>query len=266
MKQKKIILFATLASTLVLLSCSLFTNLTPDQQSNSEGLTAIVQLTQIAQKLAFETAAAESTQSANANQNTTNPTSVPNTYSTNGQTFSSDFETDDMFSEYADDGGLVESHFSDGGLQITIHEPDVYFWSYPHANIPQNTTVQVDAKLVDGDIETGAGVICRYDYDTDNGIYFEITFDGYFVVLKKSDSGWEYLEEYTETDLIAPYQFNTIKAICNDSSYQFIVNDQLVANFTDSEVLGDETAIYGYTYYQPESVILFDNFYAEGLK
>ena len=267
MKQKKIILFATLASTLFLLSCSLFTNLASNQQTDSEGQTAVVQLTQNAQKLAFETAAAESTQAALENQNATEPTQAPNeTYTTSGETFTSDFETDDIFSEYADDGGLVESHFKDGGLEMTIHESDVYFWTYPNANIPKNTIVQVDAKLVDGDIETGAGVICHYDYDTDYGIYFEITFDGYFVVLKNSEYGWEYLVEYTATDLITPYQFNTIKASCDDTSFHFYVNDELVARFNDIDYLGNETAIYGYTYYQPESVILFDNFYAESLE
>lgn len=184
----------------------------------------------------------------------------------NDNVYSSDFENDDMFSEFADEGGLVESHFVDGGLEMTIHDKDVYFWAYPNADIPQNVAVQVDAKLIDGDEETGAGVICNYDYNTDNGIYFEVTFDGFFVVLKKSDAGWEYLQEFTPSDVVNTDDFNTIKAVCNAGSYEFIVNGESVTSFTDQSVLGDETAIYGYTYYKPESVIMFDNFYAEGLE
>lgn len=184
----------------------------------------------------------------------------------NKDVYSSDFENDDLFSEFADDGGLVESHFANGGLEMTIHEKDVYFWAYPNAVIPQNVSVSVDAKLVDGDEETGAGVICNYDYDTDNGIYFEITFDGFFVVLKKSDAGWEYLQEFTATDLVNGTDFNNIKAVCDNGSYEFYVNGTMATSFTDSTALGDETAIYGYTYFKPESVILFDNFYAEGLE
>ena len=181
------------------------------------------------------------------------------------EVFKSDFENDDLFTEFADDAGLVESHFRDGGLEMTIHEKDVYFWAYPDAVIPKNVAVEVDAKLVDGDNETGAGVICNYDYDTDQGIYFEITFDGFYVVLKNSDAGWEYLEEFSPSDLVNKNDFNNIKAVCNDGSYEFYVNGDMVTSFEDSSPLGVETAIYGYTYFKPESVILFDNFYAEGL-
>lgn len=180
--------------------------------------------------------------------------------------FSSDFESDDMFSEFADDAGLVESHFKNGGLEMTIHQEDVYFWAYPNAEIPKNVVVEIDAQFVSGDPETGAGLICNYDYDTDYGIYFEITFDGFFTVFKNTEAGWEYIEEFTQTDLVNKKDNNNIKAVCNDGSYEFYINDELVADFNETNGLGDEVSIYAYTYFTPESVVRFDNFYAEGLE
>ena len=273
MKQKKIILFAIFGSALFLLSCNLFTKLTMDMQSIEDGQTAIVQLTQIDENLAQATQTAKKVQITQAfQQHSTQAayealsTQVAELLADQNSIFSSDFETDNLFSEFADKNGLVESHFRNGGLEMTIHEKDVYFWSYPNAETPKNISLQVETKLVDGDQETGAGVICKYDYDTDQGIYFEITFDGFYVVLKNSDEGWEYLQDFTSTNLIDPYQFNSIQAVCDQNFYQFYVNNNLVAEFNDYDSLGDETAIYGYTYVHPESVILFDNFYAEGLE
>ena len=182
------------------------------------------------------------------------------------QTFSSDFEGPGLFDAYSDPEGLVESEFRNGGLELTIHEEEVYFWIYPDVVTPKNISVQVDVIYVQGDPETGAGIICNYNYENDYGIYFEITFDGYYVIFKETEAGWETIEDFTFTDLVNSSGANRIKAVCDNGSYDFYINDVIVSSFTETTTLGDEIALYGYTYFTPESVIRFDNFYAEGLE
>lgn len=288
MNQKRLLLLIA-GAMLFLLSC----NLTNQLQENAEiyryGETAIVELTQAVQALETEISL-QSTQVAQITSEATNLKATQDSLQATQSalqtfaddmaalqaiqtaqasrpiSFSTDFETDDLFSEYNDPNGLVESHFVDGSLHMTVHDKDTYFWTYPDIELPENLSIQVDTQYIDGDIETGAGIVCKYDYDTDYGIYFEITFDGFYVILKHSDNDWEFLQEFEMADNINSHDTNTIKAVCGATDYQFYINNQLVSSFSDTSQLGDETALYAYTYSHPNSVISFDNFYAEAIK
>ena len=86
------------------------------------------------------------------------------------------------------------------------------------------------------------------------------------MIFKETEEGWETIEDFTFTDLVNISGANRIKAVCDKGSYDFYINDVIVSSFTETTTLGDEIALYGYTYFTPESVIRFDNFYAEGLE
>ena len=179
---------------------------------------------------------------------------------------SSNMDQEGLFGPYSDPNGLVESHFRNGGLELTIHDTGTYFWILPDSSTPRDISVQVDAILENGDPETGAGVVCLYDFDNDNGIYFEITFDGYYVIYKFTDQGEEYIYDFYPSDLINIGGNNNIAVVCNNGVYEFYVNGGMLVKFEDSSSLGSEMALFAYTYSHPESVVRFDNFVAEGVE
>jgi hypothetical protein len=178
---------------------------------------------------------------------------------------SSEMDSPGLFVEYSDPEGLVESHFRNGGLELEINDGDTYFWIFPDTETPLRVDLKVEASFVDGDPETGVGMVCEYDYDTDQGLYFETTFDGYYLVYKNTPSGWEYLYDFTPTSRINQAGKNTIEVVCNDGEYEFYVNDSLLVKFEDEVDFGGDIALFGYTYANP-GVVRFNNFSAKGLE
>lgn len=263
MKKNFKILLTLISTTLFLLSCNIFSEISKTFDSIEDGQTAIVELTQISENLSQETQIAKVTQTANS---ILMATQTAEAHANQPSVISSNFETIDIFNEFTDDDNVAQTIIKDGVMHMEIFETDSFFWAYPNAITPIEVIAQVDAKLIEGGEEIGAGLVCKHDYETDHGFYFEITFDGYYVIFKYSGDDIEYIQDFKRTNLINSDEFNTIKAICDEHSYQFFINGEEVYNFIDYDTLGSETALYIYTYSQPVSKVIFDNYYLEGLK
>lgn len=200
----------------------------------------------------------------------------------------SDFSEKTVFSEYYK-AEMAEAVYNNGGFDISLFNQNLHFWSSPNVPTPTDIGIEIEATLIEGGLETIAGMACEYSYAPEfpthpyaYGVFFEITFDGYFAIYKNTQAGfsyysngeWEYIsgeiqgipDLYQQTNLIDSYGTNRLMVMCDHGDYQFYINDVLAAKIADyetSEVL--DIAIYSSSYYVPSSTVRFDNFYAVAL-
>ena len=190
-----------------------------------------------------------------------------------------DFSTyDNMFSTFEDDQGRGNALYLNGGIELSLYGEDLFNRSPLLENPPQDFIATVELQLTSQDINLGAGLICNYDYRTDEGIYFEMLFDQSYVIYAINDGEYYHLDgldtnnpqwnsegdfEYYSTSSINPMGSNYLTVKCGSGSYELTINDSNVANFTAPfNFSPTDISLFTYSYTDNDSVVLFDNFYA----
>lgn len=122
-----------------------------------------------------------------------------------------------------------------------------------------NVDIEVDAMPVSGPENNDYGIICR-EQKEGSGYYFLISSDGYYAIAKGTETGYEWLVDFTESDAIKQgNNTNHLRAVCNGTQLSLYVNGQLVAKAGDSDFSSGDIALTA-TSYESESVeVRFDN-------
>lgn len=125
-----------------------------------------------------------------------------------------------------------------------------------------NFILEVDARLLQGDVGNSFGVLFRMQ-DSTHFYRFEITANGLFMVERRDgDAGWtRFVEMWTETPAInqglnSP---NRLKVEARGQSVALFVNDILVHQFTDTTYASGMIALDAGTFVQPQAQVAFDN-------
>jgi hypothetical protein len=154
--------------------------------------------------------------------------------------------------------------YDNGGYRIKANKSNWTFWANPNKNYAGDIIVEVDATKVGGPDENGFGVICRFQ-DENNFYRFMISSDGLEVISKKENGKWVNLsaDQWKPSDAIHQGAAkNHIRAECVGSSLKLYVNDQLVAEASNSSFNGGDVGLIVSAYDTPGVDILFDNFIA----
>ena len=190
-----------------------------------------------------------------------------------------------LFGEYFQEG-VAEILIENGAMDMTIFANDIFLRSVPYLTTPKNVGIDVEVALVDGGLESVAGVACDFIANAEMptrphgyGVFFEITFDGYYAMYKNTQAGVTYYSNgewknfggavedipdlYQPTDLINTSGYNRLNLGCVRGTNVFSINDTKIAEFEDypSEMNGD-VVLYAGTFYEPYTSVRFDDFIA----
>lgn len=181
------------------------------------------------------------------------------------------------FLPFADDFSDPESGFGSGEKDTAVwgYEAGQYFVNttkedYMFYILPddftiaaQDVVITMDAIKKSGVNPVSADLICRYQ-DDDNFYDFSVWFDGYYMISKYADGGWESLAGGQEPDpaVNVGNTTNYIEASCIGNTLTLTVNGQMVAQVEDDSFLFGEVGFAASTDDGiPEAKIYFDNYY-----
>ncbi|MCP4419855.1 MAG: DUF1080 domain-containing protein [Chloroflexi bacterium] len=125
-----------------------------------------------------------------------------------------------------------------------------------------NFIMEVDARLLQGDLGNSYGVLFRMQ-DSTRFYRFEITGDGFFMVERRDgDAGWtRFVDSWTESTAINQglNSTNRLKVEARGQSVALYVNDSLIHQFTDTAYASGTIALDAGTFVQPQAQVAFDN-------
>lgn len=163
--------------------------------------------------------------------------------------------------------GFVEDQDPDGGLEyadgeylITILTPGIE-WIGPHQHVAErDLLVQVDARRVDGPVESEIGIVCRWQ-DSQNYIAAALRGDGMVSIWRRSAGVDERLLEWMPLPAgqISPGPMNTLTLSCDGPEVVFSVDGVPVATAPDPSPAEGSLALLAGLLAPGEMAAAFDN-------
>jgi hypothetical protein len=160
-----------------------------------------------------------------------------------------------------EDGG-TSGKYIDGEYRLAVHLKDYMVWSYPEDSREfRDFAIEVDARQVDGSLDSTFGLIVRHQSDEERYYWFQISGGGYYSVEKKWDGEWILLQEWESSDAIKQGldATNHIEVLCYGDRFRFSVNDTLLTELTDDTLSAGNIGLAAGAYDEPPVVVLFDN-------
>jgi hypothetical protein len=131
--------------------------------------------------------------------------------------------------------------------------PDIIF---------DNFILEVDARLLEGDLGSSYGVLFRMQ-DTTRFYRFEITGDGLYMVERRDgEQGWtRFVDRWTESTAIKQGlgSVNRLRVEALGQTISLYVNDEPLYQFTDTAYSSGTIALDAGTFVQPKAQVAFDN-------
>jgi hypothetical protein len=125
-----------------------------------------------------------------------------------------------------------------------------------------NFILQVDARLLQGDVGSSYGVLFRMQ-DTSHFYRFEITGDGLYMVERRDgEQGWtRFVDRWTESTVIKQGlgSVNRLRVEALGQTISLYVNDEPLYQFTDTAYSSGTIALDAGTFVQPAAQVAFDN-------
>lgn len=125
-----------------------------------------------------------------------------------------------------------------------------------------NFILEVDARLLEGDLGSSYGVLFRMQ-DTTRFYRFEITGDGLYMVERRDgEQGWtRFVNRWTESTAIKQGlgSVNRLRVEALGQTISLYVNDEPLYQFTDTAYSSGTIALDAGTFVQPAAQVAFDN-------
>ncbi len=125
-----------------------------------------------------------------------------------------------------------------------------------------NFILEVDARLLEGDLGSSFGVLFRMQ-DTTRFYRFEITGDGLYMVERRDgEQGWtRFVDRWTESTAIKQGlgSVNRLRVEALGQTISLYVNDAPLYQFTDTAYSSGTIALDAGTFVQPAAQVAFDN-------
>jgi hypothetical protein len=142
---------------------------------------------------------------------------------------------------------------ADNNLMQFSTLPDITF---------DNFILEVDARLLEGDLGSSYGVLFRMQ-DTTRFYRFEITGDGLYMVERRDgEQGWtRFVDRWTESPVIKQGlgSVNRLRVEALGQTISLYVNDEPLYQFTDTAYSSGTIALDAGTFVQPAAQVAFDN-------
>ena len=172
--------------------------------------------------------------------------------------FSDDFDTpnDGNWTIFNETGAVTE--WRNGRFAFDFNETLLTATSPTNELDLSDVVVEVEVTSVGAVLENDMGLVCRYQ-DEDN--YYSLSFgnDSYVTIYKKIDGTWTALfNEFVDADLSADY--HKVAISCIGTELTLYIDEQLMAQVTDSELAAGDVGIISGSYEELPVVVEFDNF------
>jgi hypothetical protein len=134
--------------------------------------------------------------------------------------------------------------YQNGEFVIFVGKTNTTLWSIPNHYLT-DVSVEVDAREAAGPDDNLFGVICRY-LDADNFYRFVIAGNGYAGITKRVEGQVVVISGSVITRspaVVRGQAGNHLKAICQGNQLSLFVNDQQVAQATDSDFEGGDVGL-----------------------
>jgi hypothetical protein len=141
----------------------------------------------------------------------------------------------------------------------TAKESFVY-WTTPITDTVKDFYVAVDAQQIKGP-ENGEMSLVFREVDTSNFYLFEVNNVKQFSVNQLVQDDWQTRIDWTDSDLIQPYQPNHLVVIGKGTDFYFFINGSLVGSYTEPTASEGSTGIAVALYKKDDTGdFAFDNF------
>jgi len=153
--------------------------------------------------------------------------------------------------------------YDSDGLRFQINEANYDYWSLPGQRFT-DTTLAVDATLIDGPTDNDFGILCRFQ-DEYNYYAFLVSSDGYGGIIKVKDGFYQTLNSPDGLEFGSMIQqgqaTNQIRADCVGTRLTLYVNQEKFLEAEDADFSTGDVGLIAGSYSQPGVDILFDNFF-----
>ena len=152
--------------------------------------------------------------------------------------------------------------YIDGEYQLAVTRKDYMAWSYPvEGEKFRDVAVEVDARQVEGSLDSTFGLIVRHQVGEERYYWFQISGDGYYSVEKKTDGEWILLQAWEPSDAIRQGldATNQIRVVTYRDRFDFYVNDTHLTDLTDNILRSGVAGVAAGAYAEPPVVVRFDN-------
>jgi len=167
---------------------------------------------------------------------TATPRPIPPTATTSPYLYNDDF-SDPESGWGADQSSGGASGYDQGEYRISQYEVDTVRWTTPRPALDlTDFSLEIDVRLIEGNLDNGLGVLVRSQPGDDEFYEFKISSDGYYKINKRVVDGWVSLVEWTASDVIAQGvdATNHLQVVCEGDRFSFSVNGTHLADVTDA--------------------------------
>ena len=176
--------------------------------------------------------------------------------------FSDDFSNTDKEWDQVNNTTASTDYYNDA-FRIVVNAANTDVWANPGKESFTDVQIEVDASKNGGPDDNDFGIICRYTA-ADQFYYAVITSDGYYGILKMTDTGGVPIgdDRLHENDkIIQGTGTNRIRFDCVGSTLTLSVNGNQLAQQTDPDYTTGNVGLISGTFATGGVDILFDNFY-----
>lgn len=155
--------------------------------------------------------------------------------------------------------------YLDSAYVIVVDQAQVDVWGQPGLDL-NDVRVDAEAAHVDGPVDNAYGIACRLTGERDDAsyVYFMISSDGYYAVVRQHDRERTFLNPAGDFEPLpaidqTPKAVNRLSATCQGQTLSFSVNGQAVGTYTETELTHGDVAVMASSFNEPGVNILFDN-------
>jgi hypothetical protein len=160
-----------------------------------------------------------------------------------------------------DDGG-TSAKYVDGEYRLGVTLEYYMVWSHSaYDKDLRNFAIEVDARQVEGSLDSSFGPIVRVRTEEEGYYWFQISGDGYFSVELKEDGQWILLHGWEASSAIKQGldATNQMRVICHEDRFAFYVNGSHLIDVTDDALRAGNFGVAAGAYAEPPVVVDFDN-------
>jgi len=173
--------------------------------------------------------------------------------------------TDDFSDENSgwgtDLGDDTESGYDAGKYRIAVHLANYVAWAYALEPAVADYEVEIDTIHAAGPLDNNYGPLVRYQADTSDYYWFQISSDGYYSVDLYQKGEFVNLVAWEPSPAINQglSATNRVRVVCAGEQFRFYINGEHLVDVTDATLRGGTVGLAVGTFDEPGAVIHFDN-------
>jgi len=156
----------------------------------------------------------------------------------------------------------TSAKYVDGEYRLGVTRRNYMAWSHPaNSDNLKDFVIEVDARQVEGSLDSSFGPIVRVQTEEENYYWFQISGDGYFSVELKEEGEWILLQGWEASSAIRQGldTTNQLRVICYGDHFSFYANGTHLTDVTDDSLRAGSIGLAAGAYDEPPVAVRFDN-------